>query len=96
MYSRGIDNKTNHTHEIPFRGLFAKCNSFTIFQRNPQLLAVAIFKVTLNVFLAKSNIHLSLFGFYSIANITRKMRNKIPNGMKEASSFKILKTKFKK
>ena len=59
-HSRSLNNKFNHIYERAFRivyqdfqssfsALFLKDNSFTIHQKNLQLLAIGIFKVKMNV-----------------------------------------------
>ena len=59
-HSRSLDNKVNHIHEevlrivyqdfqSSFSALLVKYNSFTIHQKNLQLLAIEIFKVKMNL-----------------------------------------------
>ena len=59
-HSRSLNNKVNHIHEralgivyqdfqLGFSDLFVKDNSFTIHQKNLQLLATEIFKVKMNM-----------------------------------------------
>ena len=59
-HSRSLNNKVNHIHERVFRiayqdiqsrfsALLVKDNSFTIHQKNLQLLTIEIFKVKMNI-----------------------------------------------
>ena len=59
-HSRSLNNKVNHIHEralgifyqdfqSSFSDLLLKDNSFTIHQKNPQLLAIEISKVKMNI-----------------------------------------------
>ena len=65
-HSRSFNNKVNHIHEralrivyedfqSSFSALLVKRNSFTIHQKNIQLLAIAIFKVKMNISLEIMN-----------------------------------------
>ena len=46
--------------------------------------------------LSRSNIHSEHFGIESIANIAAKIKNRIPNKIKEAGYLTVLKSKIKK
>ena len=54
-HSRSLNNKVNHVHErlqdfqSNFSALLVKDNSFTIHQKNLQLLTIEIFKVKMNI-----------------------------------------------
>ena len=45
--------------------------------------------------LSRSNIHSTIFGIESIANIAAKIWNKVPNKIKVLCSFTVLKVKSK-